>query len=1025
MVSVQATDPDGLTATQQIAVTVKEPAAQSAPDLLVGSPSVDDSSPETGGWFTLSATVWNDGDGTSPATTLRYYRSTDATITSSDTEVGTDAVAPLSASGTSEESIDLTASATAGTYYYGACVDAVTDESDASNNCSGSVQVDVKEPVYPDLEVGSPSVNDNSPETGGSFTLSVPVTNSGDAEAAATTLRYYRSTDATITTGDTPVGTDAVGALAAGADGDESIDLTAPSTAGTYYYGACVDAVAGESDTTNNCSAAVQVDVEDPVYPDLQVGSPSVNDGSPETGGSFTLSATVTNVGDGESPATTLRYYRSADATITASDTQVGTDAVGVLAASGTSAESIDLTAPSTAGTYYYGACVEAVSGESDTTNNCSAAVQVDVEDPVYPDLQVGSPSVNDGSPETGGSFTLSATVTNAGDGESPATTLRYYRSADATISSSDTEVGTDAVGALAASGTSAESIDLTAPSTAGRYYYGACVDAVTDESDTTDNCSGSVQVDVEEPVYPDLEVGSPSVNDGSPEIGGSFTLSATVTNGGDRESPATTLRYYRSTDATISSSDTEVGTDAVGALSASGTSAESIDLTAPSTAGRYYYGACVDAVAGESDTTNNCSTSVQVDVETPQPQQTPASVEVTAPQEWAPLGETVTYTARVLDSEGEEIDGAKVSWSSSDTDIATVDENGVVTAVAVGEATVTASTSASVSGSLAASTAPLPRAFSANAANAEMSVSGSLKMDVVKPVARIELDPSSLSFDEVGGTQTLTATLYDADDNEMQPTYWGWSSADREVAAVNSRFFSEGVSATVRAIGEGTTTVTLSANGTKESANVTVTITGRQVDISPGSLTFTALGDTMSVTVRVLDENGDADADATFSFSGIFSPCCGPDARNYLGWTSTRKVDGGLEVTARGPGRGQITISSQDAESAILPITVYMAPASLEISPDSVTLAVDGTTTLRATVKDANGNPIHVNEGDGRGGLHVYWETSDSEVATVETTSGSATATVTAIKAGTATITGRWGSTITGTATVTVTESN
>ena len=587
----------------------------------MGSPSVDDSSPETGGWFTLSATVWNDGDGTSPATTLRYYRSTDATITSSDTEVGTDAVGPLSASGTSEESIDLTASATAGTYYYGACVDAVTDESDASNNCSGSVQVDVKEPVYPDLEVGSPSVNDNSPETGGSFTLSVPVTNSGDAEAAATTLRYYRSTDATITTGDTPVGTDAVGALAAGADGDESIDLTAPSTAGTYYYGACVDAVAGESDTTNNCSAAVPVDVEEPVYPDLEVGTPSVNDSSPETGGSFTLSATVTNVGDGESPATTLRYYRSTDATITTSDTQVGTGTVGVLSASGTSAESIDLTAPSTAGRYYYGACVDSVTDESDTADNCSGSVQVDVEEPAAqstPDLLVGAPSVNDGSLETGGSFTLSAAVTNAGDRESPATTLRYYRSTDATITASDTQVGTDAVGVLSALGTSAESIDLTAPSMAGTYYYGACVEAVSGESDTTNNCSAAVPVDVEEPVYPDLEVGTPSVNDSSPETGGSFTLSATVTNVGDGESPATTLRYYRSADATISSSDTEVGTDAVGALSASGTSAESIDLTAPSTAGRYYYGACVEAVSGESDTTNNCSAAVQVDVEEP-----------------------------------------------------------------------------------------------------------------------------------------------------------------------------------------------------------------------------------------------------------------------------------------------------------------------------------------------------------------------------------------------------------------------
>ena len=101
----------------------------------------------------------------------------------------------------------------------------------------------------------------------------------------------------------------------------------------------------------------------------------------------------------------------------------------------------------------------------------------------------------------------LSATVSNAGDGESAATTLRYYRSTDATITTSDAQVGTDSVGALAASGTSAESISLTAPATAGAYHYGACVDAVTDESDTTDNCSSSVAVTVTDaarnPIHP------------------------------------------------------------------------------------------------------------------------------------------------------------------------------------------------------------------------------------------------------------------------------------------------------------------------------------------------------------------------------------------------------------------------------------------------------------------------------------------------------------------------------------------
>ena len=90
-------------------------------------------------------------------------------------------------------------------------------------------------------------------------------------------------------------------------------------------------------------------------------------------------------------------------------------------------------------------------------------------------------------------SFSLSANVVNQGSGSSGTTTLRYYRSTDSTITRGDTEVGTDAVGGLAASGRRSESIDLTAPSAPGTYYYGACVDAVSDESDTTNNCSGSI----------------------------------------------------------------------------------------------------------------------------------------------------------------------------------------------------------------------------------------------------------------------------------------------------------------------------------------------------------------------------------------------------------------------------------------------------------------------------------------------------------------------------------------------------
>ena len=226
---------------------------------------MSDSGPAPGAKFTLSATVRNDGDGAAAATTLRYHRSTDATITTSDPEVGTDAVVELAASGNASASMELTAPSTLGTYSYGACVDAVAEETDTANNCSTSVQVrvqpDVPEPRrHPDLVVGSPLVSNSGPAPGAKFTLSATVRNDGDGAAAATTLRYYRSTDATITTSDTEVGTDAVVELAASGNASASMELTVPPTPRTYYYGACVDAVAEETDTANNCSDIRQRD---------------------------------------------------------------------------------------------------------------------------------------------------------------------------------------------------------------------------------------------------------------------------------------------------------------------------------------------------------------------------------------------------------------------------------------------------------------------------------------------------------------------------------------------------------------------------------------------------------------------------------------------------------------------------------------------------------------------------------------------------------------------------------------------
>ena len=374
----------------------------------------------------------------------------------------------------------------------------------------------------PDLVVQNPSPSDSSLTVGESFTLSATVRNQGNRPSVSTILRYYRSSDDAISANYTGVGTDAVGSLLASGSSNESISLTAPSSAGTYYYYACVDPVSGESDPWNNCSNAVPVRVSSGA-PDLVVENASVSDSSPNAGASFTLSATVRNQGNRPSVSTILRYYRSLDNAISANDTLVGTDAVWgwSLPASGSSNESISLTAPSSAGTYYYYACVDPVSGETARGNNCSNAVSVRVGDisSGAPDLVVENASVSDSSPNAGASFTLSATVRNQGNAQAAATTLRYYRSLDNAISTDDTGVGTDAVGSLPASGSSDESISLTAPSAAGTYYYGACVDPVSGESARGNNCSDGVLVRVGGTVQPPSSFDLDPANDGAAGI--------------------------------------------------------------------------------------------------------------------------------------------------------------------------------------------------------------------------------------------------------------------------------------------------------------------------------------------------------------------------------------------------------------------------------------------------------------------------------------------------------------------------
>ena len=369
--------------------------------------------------------------------------------------------------------------------------------------------------------------------------------------------------------------------------------------------------------------------------PDLGVDAVRINRTTLHPGDTFRLETVIRNHGKAAATPATLSYYVSSEDTISREDTEIKTETLPRIAAGGTLERSVHLTAPDTPGTYYYGVCVNTVTvtAEADTTHNCSSATAITVKGA---DLMIfDAPQLSKNTLKSGETFQINTRVWNRGRIPSPQTTLRYYLSEDETLSLDDTEVASDAVPPLSGRGAHPSrrradlSQTLTAPETSGTYAYIVCVDATPGDTDTVNNCSQPIPITVEAQAPtlipsaaksdapqiqgPDLVIRSLRVESPTVMIGGGVRLHITLTNQGTSAAEATTIRYYRSLDATISAADTELRAVNVGQLNPGEIIAPWALLLSPTVSGVYYYGACVDGVASESDTSNNCSSGIQV----------------------------------------------------------------------------------------------------------------------------------------------------------------------------------------------------------------------------------------------------------------------------------------------------------------------------------------------------------------------------------------------------------------------------
>jgi len=247
------------------------------------------------------------------------------------------------------------------------------------------------------------------------------------------------------------------------------------------------------------------------------------------------------------------------------------------------------------------------------------------------------------------------------------------------------------------------------------------------------------------------------------------------------------------------------------------------------------------------------------------------------------------------------------ITWSSSNTNVATVDGNGRVSAKKVGTATITATSN--------------------------NNIKASCTVTVTASVTGVSLNKTSITL-TAGGSEILTATVTPSNATNKGVT---WSSSNTSVATVDNN-------GKVTAKAGGTATITVKTNDGNKTATckVTVNVAVTGVSLNKTSLTLTVGGsETLTKTVTPSDATNKG---VTWSSSN----------------TSVATVDNNGKVTAKATGTATITVKTNDGnKTATCSVTVKAAPPSYRIEAVKLESGDASAASDRNLVVYANNNPI------------------------------------------------------------------
>ena len=261
--------------------------------------------------------------------------------------------------------------------------------------------------------------------------------------------------------------------------------------------------------------------------------------------------------------------------------------------------------------------------------------------------------------------------------------------------------------------------------------------------------------------------------------------------------------------------------------------------------------------------------------------------------------GSTRQLAVSLLDVAGNTLTGQAVSWSSSNSSVATVSSSGLVSATHAGNATITAAAGGA-------------------------SVSASLTV-TAGSISTISLTPGSASL-VAGGTQQLTAKLMDGSGNTITGQAVTWSTSNAGVATVSS-------AGLATAVKTGTATITASASGKSATATIAVAAGAvNSISITPASGAVQQ-GKTLQLSATFFDVSGNTVTGTSVTWTSA-SP-------------SVAAVSGTGIVTGVAVGSTSITVAS-NGKSKSAAITVIALPkatlSSLALNPNSVSLAAGAT---------------------------------------------------------------------------------